>query len=301
MRGVAPDGREDVYLLGCGQSVLDLTTEEVECINRAPVRLALNKFVAFHKVAGIVPTHVWFTEDHNDTYRILQYIFDVCERDDLENLTFVMGRHTGQVFSWRARYWAERVRRSAYYRILRRLSPRRFPAIPHWNMLMAPAAGRLGWQFERVDRTNEVFGPMVWATSIEQPLFHHRTAFTAGLNYLSVKWPKATIRLVGTDFNGYGYFFDEEAQRRGIQWHDFTSSLQAERQAHFATIPDAIQERPGTVFDVFPFMRKSIENQGGSIACNNPASATIQHGLADYAPIPTASRVVSANSVSSTR
>jgi hypothetical protein len=279
-------GQEDVYLLGCGRSVLDLTPEEVDQINRAPVRLALNKFAAFHDVAGIRPTHIWFTEYHDDTYRVLQYILDVCAKDGLNDLTIVMGHRTGRVVRSRAAAIATKGVHRLYFRSI-------YPAIRRWAptakprpILRFPSPRQgLGWRTQLIRHTDEIYSPMVWAQTPDQTIFHHRTAFTAALNFLSALRPQATIRLIGVDFTEHGYFFDDEMKRRGIRWEDFTSRIQSERNGHFATIRDAVAAQPGTVFDVFPFMREQVLARGGAIVCSNPRSATIREGLADYLPI----------------
>jgi hypothetical protein len=286
MQAGAGDGQEDVYLLGCGRSVLDLMPEEVDRINRAPVRLALNKFAAFHAVAGIKPTHIWFTEYHDDTFRVLQYILDVCAKDGLKDLTIVMGHRTGRVVRSRAAAIALKGSHWLYFHCL-------YPAIRRWDpnavprpILRFPGPRRgLGWRTQRIRHTPELHTPMVWAQTPDQTIFHHRTAFTAALNFLSALRPRATIRLIGVDFTEHGYFFDEEMKRRGVRWEDFTSQIQATRNGHFATIRDAIPDQPGTVFDVFPFMREQVLARGGAIVCSNPRSATIREGLADYLPI----------------
>jgi hypothetical protein len=210
---------------------------------------------------------------------------DKLGHDEVSDLTFVMGHRTGHVMRSRLAYLAERAHRLFHYQIGFRLLPGLFPYRPDWNFFLAPASKRLAWSFQRIDHTNELHGPLAWAQSLDEPMFHHRTAFTAALNYLSVLFPTAKIRLVGTDFNGHGYFFDEEMKRRGHQWSDFSTALQVARKGHFATIPDAVPERPGTVFDVFPFIRDSIRARGGTVVCSNPESGTITHGLAQYEPI----------------
>lgn len=285
MQTAEPRAREEVFLLGCGRSVLDLTPQEIAYVNRAPCRVALNKFTAFYNVVGIIPTHVWFTEYHDPSYKVLQYIFDVCAKDALQDLTFVMGHRTGRIFASKIRYHAERVYKHLYYRARRRISRRLFPKREPWNFFYVPRKAQRGWRYQFITHTPEIFGPLVWAQSLDEPLFHHRTAFTAGLNYLSVLYPTATIKLVGVDFNVHGYFFDEEMKRRGIHWSDYTSELQADRNQHFAAIPDSVPVRPGTVFDVFPFMRARVLERGGSITCSNRASATISQGLAEYEPV----------------
>lgn len=259
-------GSGDVYLIGCSRSVLDLTDEERARINRSRFVLGMNKFVYFHKIAGIVPTHVWFAEDHDPTPRILDDIFAYCRRERMRGLTFVLG----SLFRRRVRAGALR------YNLARVRRKLRWDRSRNWSLMHAPA----GCSYEYVTRNDWMEGGR-WATRLDEPMYHLRTAFTAALNYLAVRHPGGTIRLVGTDFNTGGYFFGDEMKRQGLAWDDWTTAVQAEQGKHTA----AIEYGGRTVFDGFPYMKDQLDRAGIRLVCNNPTSETVLRGLATYAPI----------------
>ena len=83
---------DKTVVLGCGRSILDLTKEEIDFVNHCNVVIAMNKYMAFYKRIGIIPTHVYFVDDHENSRRFLEYIFNVCKEDGLEGLTFIVNK-----------------------------------------------------------------------------------------------------------------------------------------------------------------------------------------------------------------
>jgi hypothetical protein len=260
------DGSDEIYLVGCSRSVLDLTQEERDRINRARCVLGLNKFIYFNKVAGIMPTHAWFTDDHPPSPRILKDIFTYCDRERLRQITFVLSTtYKGSLRVGAFRYNLARFRRRL--RLRRR---------QNWFLLHGPA----GCRYEFVTRHDWLEGGS-WATSLDEPLYSYRTAFTSALNYLSIRYPGSTIQLVGTDLNTPGYFFEEEMRRQHLPWDDWSASIQAVHGTHSA----AVVMDGSTVFDRFPDIKEQLDRAEIRLTCSNPTSEAVLRGLASYAPI----------------
>ena len=260
------DGSDEIYLIGCSRSVLDLTAADRERINRARCVLALNKFVYFRRIAGIMPTHVWFAEDHPPCPRILDDILADCRRNRLRNLTFILSRF----YRFGLRQGGVRYAMAYVRRAIRRNRK------AYWRLTHGPA----GCHYEFVRRHDWMTGGS-WAKSLDEPLYNLKTGFTSALNYLAIRYPGSTIQLVGTDFNTPGYFFEEEMRRLQLPWDDWSSAMQAEQGTHSA----AIAYGGSTVFDGFPFIKEQLERSGIELTCNNPHSETVLQGLATYAPI----------------
>jgi hypothetical protein len=261
--GVTPPCTDGIYLLGCGRSILDLSVAEREAIQRSRCVLALNKFILFHDVARITPTHVWFAEDHWPAPVVLRDIFAHCRRHRLKDLTFIVSPGIGAFHESPVRYARARVGRAL----------RRFRGKPHWESYLVPRNSR----FESVTKNDWLTGG-AWATSPGQPLFHLRTSFTCALNYLALNYPGAHIRLIGTDFNSDGYFFQEQMRRFQGRWDDWTTAAQKEHKRHFA----AIEHEGKTVFDAFPYMREQLDRAGIRLSCPNPDSEIVRRGLAEH-------------------
>ena len=83
---------DDVIILGSGESILELTNEEVDYINKCKTVIAMNKFMAFYKKSNILPTHVYFHDTHENSIHFLNYIFAVCQGDSLRGVTFILSK-----------------------------------------------------------------------------------------------------------------------------------------------------------------------------------------------------------------
>jgi hypothetical protein len=94
-------------------------------------------------------------------------------------------------------------------------------------------------------------------------------------------FPGSHVRLVGTDFNSDGYFFQEHMDRYRGRWDDWTTAAQVEHGRHFA----AIAHEGKTVFDAFPYMREQIDLAGIQLTCPNADSEVVRRGLAEFLPI----------------
>ncbi len=81
---------DKVIILGSGTSILCLTDEEKAYINKCKTVIAVNKYMAFYKMIGILPTHVYFVDRHENSLKFLQYIFHVCNDDNLKDLNFIL-------------------------------------------------------------------------------------------------------------------------------------------------------------------------------------------------------------------
>lgn len=68
--------RKFCVILGSGESINQLTPEQLDFINSQPVRIGLNKYSAYFHKAQITPTHVYFTDIFSEASRnYLQLIF----------------------------------------------------------------------------------------------------------------------------------------------------------------------------------------------------------------------------------
>ena len=255
----------EVFLLGSGESISGLTDQERAHINGSLCRLALNKFTIFHKVAGIVPTHVFFIDYGKPESRgVIQRLFNVCIADKLRDLTFVLNHQMMGKPQFSRGKQLRQVLRGVVKR--RRIEP----------VYLAPE----GCSFEYIRHTDWLQGGP-WATSIEEPLFHFRASLTTALNYASIRFPGATIKLVGVDLNSSRYFFQDHIERLRLKWKDWTTSIAADRGVHFT----ALEHEGTTVFDKFDFILESLGRTGNRLANCNPDSLFVQKDILPYVPV----------------
>ena len=257
--------KKEVFILGSGGSINELTEEEKNYINQAPVRIALNKFMAFYKKAGIIPSHVFFIDAHSpSSTNMLQYIFDLCHEDDLGDIIFIANaavrnrvfRHKGLLYYVAKYHPIQFHKHHAYYLIKR---PFKIDFIKMYNYL---EGGK-------------------WAESLNEPLFHFRSSLSTVLNYASIKYPGYTIKLVGTDLNSKDYFFEQELKNLSFSSTDWTTQHTKKADKHFT-----VQNFKGTNFlDKIPFMKEELEKTANPIYCCSPQSLLVLDDYIEYREI----------------
>jgi hypothetical protein len=258
----------EIIILGSGMSILELSEAEIEYINQCPVRIAVNKFVAFYKKVNIMPTHIYYVDSYQTSVILfLQHIFNVCRKDKLENLTFILGRHLNykRVISNQLYFYLRQ-----QYLKLRKIDDTNFFLVPK-NCF-----------FEFISHQDWLEGNE-WSHTLEQPLFHYRGSLSTVLNYVSIKYPNHPIKLVGVDFNSPGYFFQEELEKLNFAWQDWTTPVTKKEKVHFSAIP----YKGTTIFDKFDFIIENLKLSGNEIFSSNPNSLLVTKNLIKY------SRVVS--------
>lgn len=262
---------EKVILLGSGGSILNLTEEEKNYINQCKYVIAINKFMAFYKKAGIIPTHVYFHDRFGNSFNFYKYILEVCNHDNLRNLTFF----TNPVFAISPKFpslFAFNLRFKR--RFLNQAKENKFK---EWLMiynnnscLKYPPNSKI-ISFEV---TNHLKGGQ-WAKTTEESIFHYRGSLTSVLNLCSIFFPGKEIYLVGTDFNQSDYFFEEEIKQLEFEWKDFTHELVKKEGKHYS-----YQEVEGKVIgDMFPFIIDSLKKTKNEVYCTNSNSLLIDSGV----------------------
>lgn len=270
---------DKTIVLGCGKSILDLTKEEIEYVNHCNVVIAMNKYMAFYKKIGIIPTHVYFVDDHENSRKFLEYIFDVCQNDGLEGMTFVVNKSLRSVlyasildkFSLILKNtWRDFV--NSFKLVCARhifLTKRRYICI-------LPSC-----QYQFISTTNWLEGGF-WANSLSEKLFHFRCSLTTILNYCTIIAPQKDIFLLGNDFRGSEYFFEDELNALPFDWKDWTTDITKKENKHFSFV----DYEKTNIVDVFPQILDYLEKNQTNLYCTNPNSMLVTNCNVKYKFLP---------------
>ncbi|MDA8911047.1 hypothetical protein N9I21_04555, partial [Crocinitomicaceae bacterium] len=117
-----------------------------------------------------------------------------------------------------------------------------------------------------------------WSTSIDKPLYHYRGSFTSLLNFISIKFSKFNILLVGVDFNTSGYFFDQELERMNIEYTDWTTSISRRNNKHFSII----KYEGTTMQDVMPEIITNLNKTNNKMFSVNKNSFMVEQNYAKF-------------------
>ena len=257
---------KDIIILGSGMSILDLSEAEIQYINQCPVRIAINKFMAFYKKVNIIPTHVYYVDRYqNSVILFLQYIFNICRKDKLKNLTFILGKplnHKRLFSNTLCLYLAKQYLK--------------FKKNNNNNLFLVPKK----CYFEFISHQDWLEGNE-WSDSLDIPLFHYRGSLSTVLNYVSIKYPNQPIKLVGVDFNSPGYFFQKELEKLDFTWQDWTTSITKKEKTHFS----AMSYKGTTIFDQFDFIIENLKRSGNEIVSCNSNSLLVTKKLVKYSSV----------------
>lgn len=222
----------DVIVLGSGPSILSLNQKEIDYINECEVKIAMNKFMAFHEKARIIPSHVFYVDCYQDSVRsFLRLIIQYCIRKGIEDLNFVINKECEDEIDQQK--FAELCYNVEY--------------ITHqlWN-----------------DPNN------TWKKTLDEPLFHYRGSLSTVLNYISIKYPCRNIKLVGVDLNTPDHFFEEELKNLGLDYKDWTYDFARVGNRHFT----ALDYMGTTIFDKFDFIISNLNLTRNFLYNCNPNS-----------------------------
>ena len=256
-------------VLGCGKSILSLTQDEIDHVNHCKIVIAMNKYMAFYKKIGIIPTHVYFVDDHENSRRFLEYIFSVCERDHLNGLTFIVNNSLKSVL------YTSKINRiflpfkNAFCDLIDSF---RLACVRHFFLNRRHYIHKLPHNtFQFVSTTDWLQGG-VWAESLQDKLFHYRGSLTSVLNYCSIIASAQDIFLLGNDFNGSEYFFEEDLKNIPFDWTDWTTNIIKKENKHFSFI-----EHQGTKMqDYFPFILRELDKRDTKLYCVNKESLLVK-------------------------
>lgn len=253
--------------MGTGRSISDLSAGDVAAVNRGRNVLAINKYMAFYRMGGIVPTHVYFVDSYDESsVRFLNHTLNVCREDGLRGLTFILNRRFQKRVATSAfDYWLKFLA----VRVLRRSDRTVF-------------AGPPDSRFEFINHEHSLEGKN-WADDLAETLFHFRGSLSTVLNYVSIRFPGRKVKLVGVDFNSPGYFFQDELDKLTFEWRDWTTDIVKEKKMHFS----AVDHDGKTIFDRFDFILENLAASGNKLVCCNENSLLVEKGFTPFEPVRT--------------
>lgn len=288
---------DKVIVLGSGTSISSLSANEINYINRCKIVIAMNKFMAFYKISKIFPTHIYFVDKHQNSLNFLQYIFNICSADKLVGLEFIV--HEDLIGSFNGKKESSlliKIKKIIFqilfrlFRLFQHPSNSRFSRlisylkIHKWKRYIEALPNLVppkNSSFIFVNQNGWLDGGE-WSNSISDPLFHYRGSLTSVLNLITIKWPNNDVYLVGTDFYGNKYFFEDELQKVDFNWNDWTTSIIKEKGKHFSVI----DYKGTTMFDKFNYIHKELKKRSCNIFCINPDSELVIQGNVEFKKLP---------------
>lgn len=294
---------EFVVILGSGISINSLTHDERTILNSYHTKIAINKYAAFYENSGIVPTHVYFEDDYDESaIKMLSFIVNKIRKNGVKDVTYVISEnYRGCLYSNRFvlffkkasnflmfliqytlvklfRFFFKKGNKSFYDWVrlrIEELIP--YKSISRFNRILPEN------KINYISKQNWINSDNKWAKTLEEPLYHFRGSFSTVLNYVSVCFPNHPILLVGVDFNTSEYFFQEELKKLKFETSDWTTKITHQNNKHFSLI-----DYKGTKMDdELPYMISCLKETNNIMYSSSEQSYLVLNGYVPYLKIPT--------------
>lgn len=278
------NNRKKIVILGSGKSILDLNDREIGIINNCNYIIAMNKYMAFYDESKILPNCIYFHDIYG--YNVFNYIVKKCLTNKLEGLAFFLHPYLGMLLYNGEKQYCWHVLKDIYYRILalckivlkmnRDCDLHRFILSRPFLYFQIPSS----YKVQSVDITDWIKAGK-WADSFNERLFHFRGSLTTCLNVASILSNDSDIYLVGNDFYGSEYFYEEALNKLGIKWQDDTFATVKKSGVHFSFI----KVQGVSMEEKFPFIIDELEKRGCKLYCVNPESLLVKKAGVKYKKI----------------
>lgn len=272
----------NIVVLGCGESILALTEEEIRFINKSKIVIAINKFAAFYDMVGIIPNYIYFHDELDNAFLIYKYILEKCYSNNLTNLTIFTNKRFKHISS---KYFSYiyipylKIRSYLKWNILKKRT---------WNadqiyksqsikILHKPLNSKfISVKLEEYDKGE------LWAKDLNEELFNYKGSLSSVLNICSIISPNTPIYLVGNDFNSSRYFFQDKLEKDFPEWKDYTTNITKQYNKHMSFIPT----NGKTFIDAIPTIIKHLKETGNQLYCTNPKSLLCTKANVQFKKLP---------------
>lgn len=235
----------DTFILASGKSLLDLSSEEKNHINKS-LCISFNKYLMFYDKVGIIPNYHYQLDafDKSGIY-VFQNTINKILKDKLYNIELICGS------------------------VLSNLILSNNIKIKHKITSLNPKIGN-GW--------NPNFEDIGWSSDPYSSLFHFKGSLTSVINFAHALKPNNDIKLLGADMTSSEYFFNEEFEKDS-NMHDWTYDLMKKTGKHSS----ALTEVGGYTQEIcMPWIKEQTNKTGSNIYICSKKSLYYTENILEY-------------------
>ena len=246
----------DTFILGSGKTMLDISNEEKDYINKSSLCVSLNKYLLFYEKIGIIPKFHYQLDGFDAIGRyVFKSTLDKIESDPLlKDVIIVCGESLEDLIKERN--------------------------IPYKLTNIHPASGQEWNKGEGYD-LEAWFKRIGWSSDPWKDLFHFKGSLTSVINLVHAMEPTNKIKLLGVDMSTSEYFFQKEYVKDG-RLHDWTYNIMSACNKH-SNILEGVggysQEK------CIPKIRGRIISTGGDLVVCNKKVFYFTENFLNFEPI----------------
>lgn len=236
------------FVLGSGKSLLELSDREIESINNSPFSLCFNKYILFHELIGIRPTHYLLADSGKKAIFTFMRLEEKLKT--LNNISLIFSEDLIRV--------ARLACGNNYVNSILDNNPCKIIKRYHWL-----EGGK-------------------WARNMSEPIFHFRGSLSGCINLATILNTAQDINLVGVDLNDHDYFFSSIFASDPIKWAPLMNRLTPESELHETVVQYG--GAPGLDY-AMPFIRRKVQELGMNLYCSNKNSLLVSKNILEYRKI----------------
>jgi hypothetical protein len=272
------------FILGSGESLLNLKTKEKALLNAHPHTLAMNKYLLFYEKIGVLPKDFFLADCQFPAHLVANRSLKIVSKLK-NNLRFYLHTYYQDFFGppdLINHYTLKTFPSILFFKngLLKRLKVLKNH---HYWIDLKPYRTQI--KYFDCDFSSTVLN---WSESLDQTLYFYRGSLTTSINLANIIYPETDICLLGVDLNSKNSFYESEiAKLPEFEKHAdprhaerMKMSLRSGKHATILTYNGA----PG-IQSVMPDIVKILKRRGLNLFCANPNSYLVKEGICSYRSI----------------
>jgi len=263
--------RKFAYIIGAGTSLLNLTDDEKTLLNDHPRTFAMNKYLLFYDILGIVPKAVFLADSHYPA----QYVF--FESIKIANQLNPKPHFFANIFY--KKLFSRSILDLDFVLYFRYHTYRYFHYWIPWF-----------FNYEKItffNNPNLGRKDFFWGKSLDDDLYFYRGSLTTAINLVNILYPECDICLLGIDLKSIDAFYTSQLQKHPALLRKSANEIKKESfaqdaQKHLTSL--TYNGTPG-VQHVLPNIVSHLKNQGINLYSGNPDSLLVEEGICDFKPL----------------
>ena len=259
------------YIFGSGPSILELTGSEKEYLNQHDHTLAMNRYLMYWEMVGVVPKVSVLPDTMFPSHVVL--VETVRKAKQLRSpVTLYLHERLRAFFGWSPKDVAWGLRRRL--RLWRRFR--------YWVPLYLHPPPVVFFSQFMDDGTS-----FRWGQCLGEPLYWYRGSLSTAINLATIIFPGTNVKLIGVDLDSFDPFYRAQQEQHPVLRRWMVKSehgVRAQRLNLQTTVVPTASGTPG-IQAMIPRIREELQRSGHELYCCNPNSLLIKEGLCPYAPI----------------
>ncbi len=267
------EAKKTCFIIGSGQSMLDLSSRELQLLNKHTQTLALNKFLLFHKKINLVPKFCFLADRHYPAQFVFFESLRIARKLGSE-IRFFVNEYYRETLVFPGRNFKTALERRKQV----------YAENGYWMPFLSSYKNIEYFKNDQCSDPRSFY----WAETLQEKLFFYRGSLTTAINLAAIVFPGSDICLVGVDLKELSPFFEQEIKKVHRLHNGLNEgTLRKHKMAQDAGIHLTALEYNGTpgVQAVLPRVVSHLQERGVDLVSANCNSLLVEEKICSYRSI----------------